>query len=50
MPKMKTTNQAPAPKATSAKVNYAVGSGSRPNGGKLVIPSSAPSNAKNHRK
>lgn len=28
---------------SSSKINYAVGSGSRPGGGKITIPSSAPS-------
>ncbi len=33
----------------SAKINYAVGSGSRPTGGKIKIPSSNPKSAKNHK-
>jgi hypothetical protein len=48
MPKMVPTKQAPS-SAKSAKINYAVGSGSRPNGGKLPIQSSAPKSAKNHK-
>ena len=34
-----------APKQTSAPQNTAVGSGSRPGGGKVMIPTSAPDNA-----
>lgn len=48
MPKMVPTSQAPS-KSQSSKINYAVGSGSRPNGGKLPIPSSAPKSQKNHK-
>lgn len=48
MPKMVPTKQAPS-KAQSSKINYAVGSGSRPNGGKLPIQSSAPKSQQKHR-
>lgn len=48
MPKMISTKQSPSQKS-APKVNYAVGSGSRPTGGKLPIQSSAPKNAKNLR-
>lgn len=49
MPKMVPTNQAPKSQGLSSKIGYAVGSGSRPTGGKIPIPSSAPKNQKMHR-
>lgn len=48
MPKMIPTKQSPADKS-APKVNYAVGSGSRPTGSKIPIQSSAPKSAKNLR-
>ncbi len=49
MPKMTEDKQAPGGKGGSAPQKTATGSGSRPNGGKFPIPSSAPTNAKSHR-
>lgn len=43
MPKVQTVSQKANGGGSSAKINYATGSGSRPNGGKFTIPSSAPS-------
>ena len=34
---------------SSAKINYATGSGSRPKGSKFTIPSSAPASPQMHR-
>ena len=49
MPKMKEDKQMTGGKGGSAPQKTATGSGSRPNGGKFPIPSSAPTNAKSHR-
>lgn len=46
--RMVSSSQKPGSKS-APMVNYAIGSGSRPNGGKIVIESSAPKNAKLHR-
>lgn len=41
-PKPKTTTQAPSTQGSSAKINYATGSGSRPTGGHFKIETTAP--------
>lgn len=47
--KMKTAKQAPGGKGGSAPQRTSTGSGSRPNGGRFPIESSAPASQKNHR-
>jgi hypothetical protein len=45
----KTSKQTPGGKGGSAPQKTSTGSGSRPNGGKYPIESSAPASAKTHR-